>query len=256
MEKTVAGIADALTNQLRLIPGVEAITLQGDAEISPDDPYFYLSLDLYYRGELPDPELRREIFSDTGAFESSSHGMKDRFFIDALPVRIEYKHIEGINRLVKEPVEHLSAFREAGTYMFYRIRHGKVIFQDGFWLEETRKGIGNLPDLFWKQLAESSRARAEHFLADLGSAVIAGDSLFYMVSLTGFIRSICSFLLAVNRRFEPSGRHLKEAVLSLPVLPENFRGRFDSLIRDDPEFGPLRKREVAELMTRSVLLLA
>ncbi len=255
MIKTVEGVANALTDQLQVISGIEAITLQKGAEISPDDPYFYLSLDVYYRGALPEPAIRKEIFSDTGAFESSAHGMKDRFFIDALPVRIEYKNIDRVNHLLDRPVENLAAFRDSGTYMFYRLKYGNIIFQEGGWLELIREKIEKLPDQFWSQLIESYRARAEHSLADLGSAVIAGDSLFYMVSLTGFMKSICSFLLAVNRRFEPSGRQLKELLLSLPVLPENFRGRFDSLLREDPEFGPLRKREVAELLTRSILLL-
>jgi len=67
------------------------------------------------------------------------------------------------------------------------------------------------------------------------------------------VKSICSMLYAINRRFEPSGRQLYEQILELDVLPENFRGRFYSILRDDPEFNHERKQEIAELMTRSVI---
>ncbi len=255
MVNDVAQAARKLIEQLKVIPGIEAITLHESAEIAPDDPYFYLSMDVYYRGALPEAADRKDIFSGAGAFESSSYAMKDRFFIDMLPVRIEYKHIDRINHLLGNPADNLPAFRDSGTYMFYRLRHGRIIFETGTWLHDVREQLDSIQDDFWKLLAESHRARAEHFLADLGSAVIRGDSLFYMVSLVGFIRAVCSLMFAVNHKFEPSGRQLKEQVLKLPVLPENFRGRFDSLVRDDPEFGPDRKREVAELLTRSILLL-
>lgn len=255
MVKTVADVAGQLIEQLKVISGIEAITLHESAEIAPDDPYFYLSLDVYYRGALPDADIRREIFSNTGAFESSSYAVKDRFFIDALPIRVEYKHIERVNHLLKNPEENLHAFRDSGTYMFYRLRYGRTIFQDGEWLKDVRGKLDAISDEFWRQLSEAHRARLEHYLSDIGSAVVRGDSFFYMVSLTGYIKSVSSFLLALNRRFEPSARQMKERVLSLPVLPENFRGRFDSLIREDPEFGPVRKREVAQLLTKSMLLL-
>ncbi|WP_020613288.1 DUF4037 domain-containing protein [Sediminispirochaeta bajacaliforniensis] len=255
MVRDVAQAAKKLIEQLKVISGIEAITLHESAEISPDDPYFYLSLDVYYRGSLPDPQVRKDIFSGLGAFESSAYAMKDRFFIDTLPVRIEYKYIDFINRLLRSPDENLAAFRDSGTYTFYRLRYGRIIFQEGVWLDEVRGQLDRIPASFWTQLSEAHRARAEHHLADLGSAVVRGDSLFYVISLAGFIRRICSFLLAVNHRFEPSPRQLGEQVLTLPVLPENFRGRFDSLMRDDVEFGPERKREVAELLTRSILLM-
>lgn len=255
MVNDVAQVARKLIHQLKVITGIEAITLHESAETAPDDPYFYLSLDVYYRGALPEAGKRKDIFSGAGAFESSAYAMKDRFFVDTLPVRVEYKHIDRINHLLRSPAENLPAFRDSGTYMFYRLLHGRIIFEEGTWLKEVRERLDAIPDEFWRQLAEAHRARAEHYLADLGSAVIRGDALFYLVSLTGFIRAVCSLLFAVNHQFEPSGRQLKEKVLKLPVLPENFRGRFDSLLRDDPEFGPDRKREVAELLTRSILLL-
>lgn len=87
MVRDVAQAAKKLIEQLKVISGIEAITLHESAEISPDDPYFYLSLDVYYRGSLPDPQIRKDIFSGLGAFESSAYAMKDRFL--SIPCRFE-----------------------------------------------------------------------------------------------------------------------------------------------------------------------
>ena len=65
-----------------------------------------------------------------------------------------------------------------------------------------------------------------------------------------------SFLFAVNRTFEPSARLLVEKVLELPRLPDGFRGRFESMLRDDPELPRERKREIAELLVKSILPMA
>ena len=116
-----------------------------------------------------------------------------------------------------------------------------------------RAQLKKLPDAFWLALRESFFSAAEHYLTDLKSAVARKDDLFYLVSLSGFVKSICSMLYTVNRRFEPSGRMLFEQTLKLTILPENFRGRFYSILREDPEFPPERKQEIAELMTRSVI---
>jgi hypothetical protein len=57
----------------------------------------------------------------------------------------------------------------------------------------------------------------------------------------------------INREFEPSARKSSEYVFTLPSLPENFRGRFESFLRQDGGLDMRRKAEVAELMAKSVL---
>ncbi len=113
-----------------------------------------------------------------------------------------------------------------------------------------------LPDEFWIGMTAASRATMEHYLSDLIASVIREDKLFYLISSAGFIKSFLSLLFVLNRRFKPSGRVLYEKVWELMELPENFKGRFQSFLRDDPEFPPSRKREIAELMAKSVVLMS
>lgn len=253
MKRKVQRISNYITDQLQMIDGVVAITLHESAESDINDPYFFLSLDVYYQGALPDAGRRQSLFEDAGGFETSAYSTKDRFFIEKLPVRIEYKHVKRVEHLLQNVNENLWAFRETGTYMFYRLAKGAVLYEDGAWLSEIRGRLKKLPDSFWAALRESFFYSAEHYLVDLKSAVLQKDDLFYLISLSGFIKSICSFLFAVNRSFEPSGRQLFDQTLALSTLPENFRGRFYSILREDPEFPPERKQEIAELMTRSMI---
>jgi hypothetical protein len=137
--------------------------------------------------------------------------------------------------------------------MFYRLYYGSVLLQNTAWIENARKRLEELPENLWRKLREAFFSASEHHLTDLKSAVVRDDSLFYLVSLSGFIRNVCSFLFAVNERFEPSGRKLFEQTLQLKTLPENFRGRFDSILREDKELPPSRKQEIAEKIVRSLM---
>jgi len=253
MIRKVERLSKDIVDRFRSVESVEAITLHESAESDVNDPYFFLSLDIYYKGALPDASQRQSFFEDAGGFETSSYSQKDRFFMEDIPVRIEYKHISRIDHLLQNVEDNLWAFRHTGTYMFYRLQAGKVLFAANGWLEDVRRRLEKLPDSFWLALRESFFSAAEHYLTDLKSAVARKDDLFYLISLSGFIKSFCSMLFTINRRFEPSGRKLFQQTLDLPVLPENFRGRFHSILREDPEYPPERKQEIAGLMTRSVI---
>ncbi len=253
MKRKVERLSKDIVDRLQSIESIEAITLHESAESDIHDPYFFLSLDVYYRGALPSPGQRASFFEDAGGFETSSYSQKDRFFLEDLPIRIEYKHTSRVEHLLQNVEDNLWAFRQTGTYMFYRLQAGKVLYTRGDWLDKTRKQLEKLSDQFWLALRESFFSAAEHYLTDIKSAVVRKDDLFYLLSLSGFIKSFCSMLFTVNHRFEPSGRRLFQQTLELPILPENFKGRFYSILREDPEFPPERKQEIAELMTRSVI---
>ncbi len=253
MKRKVERISNSIVERFKAVESIEAITLHISAESDIHDPYFFMSLDVYYNGALPESRERQLLFEDAGGFETSSYCKKDRFFMEDLPVRIEYKHTKRVEHLLHNLEDNLWAFRQTGTYMFFRIQQGHVLFSRGEWLEGIRDELTRLPEGFWEALRESFYSAAEHYLTDLKSAVVRGDDLFYHISLTGFVKSMCSMLFAVNRRFEPSGRLLFEQTLGLKVLPENFKGRFYSILRDDPEFNHSRKQEIAELLTRSVV---
>jgi len=139
--------------------------------------------------------------------------------------------------------------------MFYRLSYGTILHQSTRWLEDARARLDKLPDKFWQKLSEAYYSASEHYLTDIKSAVVREDSLFYLISLSGFVKNMCSFLFAVNHQFEPSGRKLFGQTLELETLPEHFKGRFDSILREDRELPPSRKQEIAEKLVRSFFYL-
>ena len=255
MKRKVERISSSISEILKNIPGVDSILLNESTEIDIINPYFFLSIDVYYTGAFPAAPERQKLFEDAGAFESSHINMKDRFFIEDLPIRIEYKNKERIDSIMNDKEGSMWAFHENGTYMFYRLQNGIIMYQSSNWISKIRAKLINLPEIFWGAIRDSSLRSLEHFLVDLSSASINNDNLFYIVSLSGYIKSLCSFMFAVNRKFEPSRRRLSDQILQLDKLPENFIGRFDSLIGENPEFPPSRKREVAKLLTKSLIYL-
>ncbi len=253
MRLRVERIAEDLSSRLAAWPGVDTITLAEFAEMDPTDPYFFMSFDVFYRGTLPELNSRMKTFSDAGAFESSSVSSKDRFIIDSVPVRVEYKDMDQIEADMGHAEERLWNFRQTGTYLYYRIANYSVLKSTSGWIENMRARLTSLPLEFWKALEESSLAVTEHCLSDLQASVIRDDRLFYLISLAAFVKHLSSAMFVLNRRFEPSGRDLYKRVLDLPDLPENFRGRFYSIVHESDEFPPSRKQELAELLVRSIL---
>lgn len=255
MKRKVERISTDLAGRISEWDVVDTVALAEVVDEYLHDPYFFLSLDVYYRGVLPDVDTRMGVFSDAGAFESSSVTSKDRFLIESIPIRIEYKDMSRIDDILKRTNENMWVFRQSGTYMFYRLQTAGVLIAQSDWLDRVRDSLAELPDEFWERLVNAGRATMEHYLGDLMASVLRDDSLFYLLSSAGFMRSLLSLLFVLNRRFEPSGRALYQKALELPALPENFTGRCASFLRDDPEFPPTRKQEIAELLAKSVILM-
>ena len=255
MKRKVERVSTTIIEILKTISGVDSILLNESAETDIVNPYFFLSIDVYCKGSFPDVKDRWKLFDEAGAFESSHVNVKDRFFMEDLPVRIEYKDKDRIDTIINDNEGNMWAFHDNGTYMFYRLQTGRVMYKSSDWIDTVRKRLMDLPESFWGVLRESSMRSMEHYLVDLSSAALNSDNLFYIVSLSGYLKYLCSFLFVINRKFEPSRRRLADQVMELQILPENFLGRFDSLIREDPEFPPERKREVAKLLTKSLIYL-
>ena len=255
MKRKVERISSKIIEILKMIPGVDSILFNESVETDVENSYFFLSLDVYCKGSFPDVNERRKLFAEAGAFESSHVNIKDRLFLEDLPIRIEYKDKDRIDSIINDNEGNLWAFHDNGTYMFYRLQSGNIMYQSSDWIDKVRQQISHLPEAFWGALRESSKRSLEHYLVDLSSAALNSDNLFYIVSLSGYIKYLCSFMFVINRKFEPSRRRLAHQIMELEILPENFAGRFDSLIREDPEFPPSRKREVAKLLTKSLIYL-
>lgn len=220
------------------------------------DPSFFVSYDVYYHGSVPSTGAREEQFAFTSAYETTVDGQKDRFLHEDVPVRLEYKAIRDVDFQVSKARNPELGDPVAGTYGFYRLVNSDPVLQRSNWLTVVRRTLSELPDAFWDRRIQTLRAQMEHTFVDLSSAVYAEEELFTQLSLARFVQSVCDLLFAVNRRFEPAGRGIRVELMQLPVLPEEFATRLEHLISSDSRLGGKRKREIAQLLTRSLLRLS
>jgi hypothetical protein len=248
-------IAEKITSLIKEWPSVDSVLTGQLIAEEFYDPYYFLSLDVYYSGDLPPVEERGKSLSFGTAFESSHSKGKDRLFADDVPVRIEYKSVGRITDLIDGKEGFLSSMRGAGTYVFYRILYSDICYDRSGWILRMRERLKSMPQPFWNILRSSFQGRMEHSLSDLGAAALRSDELFFLISSANFLQSVCSVLFAVNQRFEPSFRLFSEHVKALPVLPESFAARFDTLLRSGSGFETSRKYEVAELLAKSIFAL-
>ncbi|TVR68821.1 MAG: DUF4037 domain-containing protein [Spirochaetaceae bacterium] len=219
------------------------------------DPSFFISYDVYYRGSLPERESRERAFAFAAGFESTLDGQKDRVLLDDVPVRLEYKETSLFDAMLREIGEGDEGDPLVNTYGFYRLERGEVLLERSAWVARTRASLREIPDAFWTRRIDAFSARMDHVLADLSTAVFSGEELFYQLSLASFLSTLCTLLFSINRRFEPAGRLLTEQLKQLPLLPEEFATRLEYLLGHDSAITDKRKREIAELVTYSVLRL-
>jgi hypothetical protein len=255
MNRKVEAVARRVTDTVKNWAAVDTIALGDTIGDDPYDPYFFLSLDVYHLDHLPTVEQRIADLSYGGAFESSTANKKDRFFVDDVPVRLEYHNMARFEQLISGKEGLPALLRESGTYGFFRVMNAEILVKKTEWIYGIRKTLENLSPSFWNLARMSFQARMEHYLSDMGAAEMREDALFFLISSSGFVRSLCSVLFAINRQFEPSARLLGSRVPSLAVLPESFGARLETLLRTDADQTPARKRGVAELLAKSVLVL-
>ncbi len=256
MRRKVERIAEALSSAMAAWKSVECVSLCEQAEGDTLDPYFALVLDVYHRGAIPDVEERKSAFGDPGAFESASAQQKDRFFLEGLPVRVEYKNIERFEEFLTRESDLVWILKDSGTYAFYRIVHSLILFKRSGWIDDMKNRVLSLPSTFWNGLSEGYELKMEHFLSDLGAAALQDDGFFYLVSAAGFARYCTAFLFATNRAFEPSHRLIEKHLAELPRVPDDFFGRWEIFIRSDIEISREQKYKVAELIAKSLLALS
>ena len=240
-------------------PGVECITLNEAALPDTLDPYFALILDVFYSGSIPGDEERCSRYGDdVAAFESSGHNEKDRFLIGDIPVRLEYKCIGKIEELVSiadTKQESLWLIKDSGTYGFYRLAHGEIVFSRTNWIDAIRRRLEHLGDRFWLETRGAVQSKMEHFLLDLGAACFQGDEFHYLIASAGFIKAACLTLFCINRHFEPSHRAYYKQVRELPLLPASFSAELETFLSGGPEMNMERRFAVAKLIARSIVAL-
>lgn len=253
MNQKVDRVCSELIDTVSSWDSVQAISMMDFLSDETFDPYFFISIDVYFNGGLPDFEERKKIFPDAIAFEASRARQKDRFLIRDLPVRLEYKQMLQINDMVTAYTSYEDRFRYNGTYGLYRLQNGHVRYDPDGWFSKMREKLEALDNDFWRFLFTIFRGTTEHFFGDLHAATIKGDQYFFTISSAGFIQNVVRLLFAVNRRFECSGRQVFRAVYDLEALPEGFSGRFESFLRNDGQLSLEKKREVAELLVTSII---
>jgi len=252
-------LVDRFSSIVSQWPGVECVSLNEAALTDTLDPYFALILDIYYRDSIPGPDERQRLFGeDLEAFETSVRGNKDRFLIGDIPIRLEYKLIRRMEELIgiaDTRLESLWLIKEKGTYGFYRLTQGEIIFSRNGWIMDIRRRLSALGDEFWQSIRNAHESKMEHYLSDLGAALMQEDDFFYLISSVGFIKYACLTLFCINKRFEPSHRAYYKSVLELKELPDSFRACFESFLRSDPEITRERKFSLAQLMAKGIIAL-
>ncbi len=253
MTRKVAQIVSELSVMMQQWSGLEAIVLGEDADISTYDPYFCIDLDVYFRATLPPSNDRQQGFGDPAVFETSPSYPIDTFLVGDFPVRIVYAEISRIDLILQRVKNHAWVLHESGTNLFYRIQNGKILHTKSDWLEHTRADLAQTFAPSWDAILDASRRAMAHSTRDIGAAVLRSDGLLLLTASAGFVRSVCTHIFALNQKFEPSPRTVQGKIAQLKNLPEGFLGRLESFLRQDDEITPEKKRELAELITKSLI---
>lgn len=252
-------LADRFASIVSLWPGVECIALNEAALPDTLDPYYALIMDVFCSAAIPPPEERCQLYGDdVAAFESSGRSEKDRFLIGDIPVRIEYKltgKVEELVSIADSKPESLWLIKDSGTYGFYRLDRGEIIFSRNDWIYDIRKRLENLGDQFWTEMRNAVQSKMEHFLLDLGAACFQGDDFHYLISSSGFIKTACLTLFCVNRCFEPSHRAYNNQVRSLAILPDSFIAEFETFLSNEQGMTMERRFALAKIIARGIIAL-
>ena len=252
-------LVDRFAQNLSGWPGVECITLNEAALPDTLDPYYALILDVFCSSSIPEPEERCRLYGeDVAAFEISGRNAKDRFLIGDIPVRLEFKFTGKIEELVTiadSKPESLWLIKDSGTYGFYRLTHGEIVYSRNNWIYEIRKRLENLGDLFWTEMRSAVQSKMEHFLLDLGAACFQGDSFHYLISSSGFIKTACLTLFCINRCFEPSHRAYYKQTLDLPLLPQTFAAEFETYLGNEAGMSMERRFGLAKIIAKGIIAL-
>ena len=255
VKNKVHRIAESFASEISEWEGVEAVLLGEAADIETFDPYFTIDLDVYTHGPIPDASERRDFFSDIDGFQSSPIAPVDLFRVEDLPVSVHFMEASMVEALVHRIINSSWVFHETGTNMFYRIEKGEVLYSRGGWLAAVRASRAEIPEEFWAQVCLRAYFIAENAFGDLGAAAFRADDLFFQLSSARLLRAVASFLFALNKQFEPSGRMLTQRLKDLTALPDGFIGRMDSFLRPGDGLSIETRREIAGQMVRDLVLL-
>jgi hypothetical protein len=259
MKQKTKFLSDRFVEVISQWPGVECISLNEASRGDTLDPYFALILDVFHSGPIPSPDERSRAYQgDVSAFESTNQGKKDRFLVGELPVRIEFKStalLEDLVSFADTRQDSLWFIKDSGTYGFYRLAQGELVFSRSGWIDKIRERLSKADGEFWMRLREVNQSKMEHFLNDLGAALFQDDDFFYIMSASGFVKHACLTLFCINHRFEPSHRAYYNQVVALPVLPEGFAAQLETFLNRGGNSTAERRYSLAQIMARGIISL-
>ncbi|GAB6275854.1 MAG: hypothetical protein SAMD01599839_03940 [Rectinema sp.] len=252
MKRKSEEILSFLIDMISRWPGVDCICVDRRSQQDELDPHYALVFDVYYRRSVPAMDKRQDLFDNPGAFESAPGGMKDRFFLDEIPIRVEYKHLPGVQDLVEHPLRHIKLLKNAGTYPLYRLLNFPLVFSRSDWIERMRAELNNFPQEAWRGLFDSFSAKMEHYLSDFGAAAVSENQFFRLMSRAGFLRFAGASVFMFNHVFEPSHAEYESQLKTQPVLPANFASLWDSIAGERNDLSEFKKFELARLLAREI----
>lgn len=219
----------------------------------PSSPLFCVKLDLFYRGPIPTFPDRLKTLPSLQFVETSLSREKDRFFLQQMPIHLDYKTVSRVDAELADLGEPDSPLRQETTYGLFRLYHGIPVHTKTTWIREVKAKLEALPDAFWTFQKTNLASRLEHLLSDMAAANFNGDGLFFQIAQAGFLETLAELLFAVNRQFLGPPEELKFQLEGLDVLPTGFTGYFDTLLREDDSIDRERRVSLARHLAEGVL---
>ena len=221
----------------------------------PSSPLFCLKLDVFFRGAVPAYPERLANLPPLQYIETSLSKEKDRFFLDNIPIHLDYK-VTGRIEAEIDGLGHPSApLRMESTYGLFRLYHGIPVHTKSDWIRTLKTRLEHLPEGFWYTQKQNLAGRLEHLLSDMAAANFNRDGMFFQISLARYLETLGELLFALNRQFLCPPEELKFQIDGLEILPAGFTGYFDTLLRDDAGFDRERKLALARHMAGAALAL-
>lgn len=221
----------------------------------PSSPLFCLKLDVFFRGAIPPFPGRLAALGDLQYLETSLTKEKDRFFLDRIPIHLDYKVTTRIDSELAGLGQSASSMNHETTYGLFRLYHGIPVHTKSGWIREVKARLENLPEGFWTFQRQNLAGRLEHQLSDMAAARFNRDGLFFQIALARFLETMAELLFSVNRQFLCPPEELKFQLDGLEILPSGFTGYFDSLLREDSGFDRERKLALARHLAEGTLAL-
>ncbi len=256
MVQKINRLVESLVQGFKSWPSLEAV--QKIPYQSYSDALFEftsLKIDVILEGEIPVQKQRLKVLPPHEFLETSLAATKDRFFLESIPVHVEYKKTREIETLVAGVRDEPFTLTQGSTYGLFRVFWGVPVVSRTGWIDQQKHILETLPEGFWRWHGANLNARLEHQLADMGTALFHQDPLQFPLSLAQLLETVTEHLLTFHHQFLCPPEQRLRALEALPNLPSGFMGLLNSLIRSDGALDHERKLTVARRLVEQLLSL-